>query len=83
MLILYVKTGCPYSARVRDAARTMGVMLEERNILQSEAAEKELLHKGGERKTPYLLDEEKGIGMYESEDIVRYLRETYSNKAKS
>ena len=80
MLILYVKTGCPYSARVRDALRDMHLMLKELNITESEEYEKQLLEKGGKRETPYLFDEEKGIGIYESEDIVRYLRETYGKK---
>lgn len=80
MLMLYVKTGCPYSARVRDALRDMHITLEERNITGSEEYEKQLLEKGGKHETPYLYDEEKGIGVYESEEIVRYLRETYGKK---
>lgn len=78
MLLLYVKTDCPYSARVRDAVCTMGITLEERNITGNDGYERELLEKGGTHATPYLFDEKKGIGMYESETIVRYLRETYA-----
>ncbi len=83
MLILYVKTGCPYSARVREAAGEMRIGLEERNITQSEAYERELMEQGGKHETPYLLDEERGVALYDSEEIVRYLRETYSNHRKS
>ena len=83
MLIMYVKTGCPYSARVREAAVGMGVPLEERNITQSDIYERELMEKGGKHETPYLLDEGKSVGMYDSEHIVRYLRETYKDQGKS
>ena len=79
MLIMYVKTGCPYSARVREAVKEMGLALEERNITEKEEYEKELLEKGGKHETPYLVDEEKGKAMYDSEAIVKYLRETYGN----
>ena len=81
-LILYVKTGCPYSARVREAAKDMRVALEERNISHNEQFEKELMEKGGRHETPFLVDEEKGINLYESEVIVRYLGETYSQSKK-
>ena len=80
VLLMYVKTGCPYSARVREAASEMGLALEERNITESEAYEKELLEKGGKHETPYLVDEETRTALYDSEAIVRYLRETYSKK---
>lgn len=81
MLIMYVKTGCPYSARVREAAAGMDIALAERNITQSEAYERELVEKGGKHETPFLVDGEKGVALYDSEAIVRYLRETYSNRA--
>ena len=35
----------------------------------------ELMEKGGKRQVPFLVDEENGVSMYESDDICRYLEE--------
>ena len=32
---------------------------------------------GGKRQTPFLVDEERQITMYESDDIIEYLADTY------
>ena len=52
----------------------LGVDLEERNIAKIEYLD-ELMEKGGKRQVPFLIDEEKGISMYESDDIIKYLEE--------
>ena len=38
-----------------------------------------MITRGGKQQVPYLIDEARGIEMYESEDIVDYLREHYAN----
>ena len=73
-MILYIKTFCPYCDRVRASAMKLGVDLEERNIAKIEYLD-ELMEKGGKRQVPFLIDEEKGISMYESDDIIKYLEE--------
>ncbi|HEY0947932.1 MAG TPA: glutathione S-transferase N-terminal domain-containing protein [Candidatus Paceibacterota bacterium] len=77
-MILYVKSGCPFSAKVLIEASLIGVELEERNI-KDEAFKEELLQKGGELQTPYLVDEERGVAMYESDAIVDYLHATFTD----
>jgi len=36
--------------------------------------EEELIARGGKRQTPYLVDTETGVEMYESADIIAYLK---------
>ncbi|MFA6502706.1 MAG: glutathione S-transferase N-terminal domain-containing protein [Candidatus Paceibacterota bacterium] len=76
MLTLYVKTGCPFCHRVFAAGEELGITFEERNIAD-DAVAAELVARGGKRQVPYLVDSDKNIEMYESEDIVEYLKKNY------
>jgi len=78
MLTLFVKTGCPFSAKVREAAAGMGIALHEQNIAD-EGVRDAFLAAGGIDKTPYLVDDERGVSMGESDDIILYLKEHYEN----
>lgn len=71
--ILYVKTGCPWCLKVLDFASEHGIQFELRNIADSGVADG-LIARGGKRQVPYLIDVENAIEMYESADIVEYLR---------
>ena len=79
MLTLYVKTGCPFCVKVLDTAAELGVPLEERNVAD-EAVAKELVARGGKLQTPYLVDSERDVELYESGDIVAYLEEHYAKR---
>ncbi|OGZ11663.1 MAG: hypothetical protein A3D67_00530 [Candidatus Lloydbacteria bacterium RIFCSPHIGHO2_02_FULL_51_22] len=72
MLILYVKTHCPFCEKVLARAKELGITLEERNIAQAQYLD-ELMEKGGKRQVPFLVDETHDMSMYESDDIVEYL----------
>ncbi len=74
MLILYIKTGCPFCHKVLDAGRELGISFEEKNIAD-DAVVAELIKRGGKRQVPYLVDSERGVEMYESDVIVAYLQE--------
>jgi len=78
MLTLYVKTGCPFCARVLDKAGQLDLDLELKNIAD-EATANELVQKGGQLTVPYLVDSDKSIAMYESDDIIDYLEENYGH----
>ena len=78
MLILYVKTFCPYCEKVIAGAKELGVEIEERNISQAQYLD-ELMEKGGKRQVPFLVDKEKDVSMYESDDIISYLEEKTQN----
>jgi glutaredoxin len=76
MLTLYVKTGCPFCHKVLDAGAELGISFEEKNIVD-DAVVADLIARGGKRQVPYLVDGDRGIEMYESDDIVSYLRTNY------
>lgn len=78
MLTLYVKPGCPYCARVLEVVKVLGLSVEERSIANPSIAE-ELTKRGGKRQVPYLVDTDKGVEMYESEDIVEHLCREYAS----
>jgi glutaredoxin len=89
MLTLYVKTGCPYCAKVLECIRQNGIQFTEKNIKDPKVVE-ELIGEGGKRQvpfleddnmTPYLIDDD--VEMYESDAIVKYLEGKYGKDAKS
>lgn len=53
---------------------------EEKNVADAGVMD-ELIARGGESTTPYLIDSEHNIEMYESSDIVDYLTSVYCEDA--
>jgi glutathione S-transferase len=80
MLTLYVKTGCPYCAKVLHEAEVMGIELDLKNIADSGVAA-DLVARGGKQQVPYLVDMEHGVEMYESDAIIAHLHATFTPKA--
>jgi len=76
MLTLYVKTGCPYCAKVLTVGEELKLSFDEKNIADPAVAA-ELIEKGGKRQVPYLIDSDANVEMYESDDIVAYLHENF------
>jgi len=74
MIILYTKTMCPYCRKVLDKVAELGITIDERNMADQKNLA-ELMEKGGKRQVPFLIDEEKGVSMYESDGIVEYLKQ--------
>ncbi len=74
MLTLYVKTGCPYCAKVLAAGEELGFEFNLKNVAD-EAIALELVTRGGKKQMPYLVDGDTGTEMYESDAIISYLRE--------
>ena len=73
MLDLYVLEGCPYCHKVLAFA-------EEKNIginkiyIEDRNNEEALLKLGGKRQVPFLVDKDRNVQMYESSDIIEYLK---------
>ena len=76
MLTLYVKTGCPFCHKVLDTVAELGLEVVQKNIADPLVAE-ELIKKGGKRQVPYLVDDDRGVALYESMDIDAYVRAQY------
>lgn len=79
MLILYIKVGCQYCAKVLKTAQELGLALDLRNVANP-AVSAELCARGGKRQMPYFVDEEAKVEMYESDDIVAYLHQKFGPK---
>ncbi|WP_144922055.1 glutathione S-transferase N-terminal domain-containing protein [Halorubrum salsamenti] len=85
MLELYQSEGCPHSAKVRETLSELGVSYvahnprlpgDEGGDVTNEVTHEELTT-AGDDQIPYLVDTDRGVTMYESDDIVEYLEEQY------
>ena len=81
MLSLYYKESCPFCQRVLQMAENLGVAFDLKDIEDDEAVAAELVEKGGKRQVPYLVDTDKDVAMYESGDIIDYIRDNYAGVA--
>ena len=77
MIIFYAKTGCGFCAKVRMTLDAYGLSYEERNIADPKILA-ELMHHGGKKQTPYIVDGE--VALYESDPIIAYIQKTYSEQ---
>ena len=80
MFTLYYKPDCPFCQRVLQMGENLGVEFDLKDISEDETLANELMEKGGKRQVPFLVDTETDTSMYESSDIIDYIRE---NKPKS
>jgi glutathione S-transferase len=77
MLELYQKEHCPYCRKVREKLNELELDFVCR-ISKAGTNQREIMMKlGGQAQVPFLVDQEKGVMMYESGDIVEYLEKTY------
>lgn len=77
MLTLYSKTTCAFSRRVVAVLDRLGLEYENKNITENSAFADELEALGGMRQTPYLIDTERDVSLYESDAIVAHLQTYY------
>ena len=74
-LELYKFDTCPYCIRVMDAIAELGIEVPMRDTLRDRAAARKLYEVGGKEQVPCLFID--GRPLYESADIVRWLREHF------
>jgi glutathione S-transferase len=79
MFVLYVKTGCPYCARVLHKVEELGLTPDIKNVSDPTVVQ-ELIERGGKRQEPFLYDAEKSVALYESTNIIQYLEKEYGKK---
>jgi glutathione S-transferase len=75
--VLYNFEASPYCRKVREKLCSLNLNYEVRNVAKQSARRPELVERGGQMMVPYLIDPNTGAEMYESDDIVDYLAETY------
>jgi glutathione S-transferase len=76
-LILYDFKACPFCRKAREALSHLGLEVEVRPAARASKRREELRRLGGKMMVPYLIDPNTGVAMYESDQIVRYLYNTY------
>ena len=80
MLCLYVTTYCPYCHKVRARLDAAGIPYEVRNVQENSVWREDVLALGGKMQVPFLLDTERNVSLYESDDIIAYADEHYAPK---
>lgn len=85
-LSLYHYQACPYCSITRKAIRESGVPVDLRDIRQSSEHRVTLIQEGGKQQVPCLRIESANghvRWMYESADIIAYIRHLESTPAQS
>jgi len=86
MLELYQSEDCPHCATVRATLSELGISYVAHNPrlpgdqggdVTNEVTQEELTA-GGQDQIPYLVDTDRGVTLYESDDIVDYLETHYA-----
>lgn len=84
MLELYQAEGCGYSEMVREKLTDLGLSYiihnprTARGETRNDQTHEQLMRLGGDDQIPFLVDQQRGVTMYESDDIIEYLEEYYS-----
>lgn len=72
MLLLYILENCPYCKKVMKHLEEKHIEFKPMDIVDPVNLD-ELLHLGGEKQVPFLVDTDKNVKMYESDEIIKYL----------
>jgi len=78
---LYLAERCPFCVKVRQYLEDIGVAYVAKPIPLGGGGSPlrdELLRLGGKLQVPFLVDPERGVKMYESDDIIAYVKQSYA-----
>lgn len=73
MLDLYILENCPYCKKVLSFLNEHAIKFNQVDI-KNKSNEEVLIKLGGKRQVPFLVDNDRNIQMYESNDIIEYLK---------
>lgn len=73
MLELFILETCPYCKKVMRFFDENDIKYKKMDITNEENLEM-LIELGGKRQVPFLYDKDNGIKMYESDDIIDYVK---------
>ncbi|CAL5004717.1 unnamed protein product [Urochloa decumbens] len=77
---IYEFEGCPFCRKVREMVSVLDL-----DVLFYPCPQKgptfrpKVLEMGGKKQFPYMVDPNTGVAMYESDDIIKYLADTYGD----
>ncbi len=76
MIELYHTETCPYCVKVRQFLEDQGISYISKpvSLRKPTPVRDELARIGGKVQVPFLVDHERGIKLYESNDIIEYVR---------
>lgn len=78
-ITFYELPGCPFCAKVRTKLEALELEYDTIEVPRSHGDRTEVEEVSGQTGVPVINDDSQGItGMYESDDIVEYLEETYA-----
>lgn len=75
-LVLYKFDSCPFCRMVMYEVEKMNLSITYKDTLMEDGMRQELIDIGGKSQVPCLLID--GEPLYESQDIIRYLKQNYS-----
>lgn len=73
MLELFILESCPYCKKVMKFMDENGIKYTKIDTANKES-EESLIQIGGKRQVPFLVDKDRNIQMYESDDIIEYVK---------
>ena len=73
MFDLYMLETCPYCKKVMKFLDEHCVQFNKIDIAEK-SSEDALIQAGGKRQVPFLVDRDRNIQMYESNDIIEYVK---------
>ena len=73
MFEIYVLESCPYCHKVLKFLEENSLKFKKIDIADK-LAEETLIKLGGKRQVPFLVDKDRNIQLYESADILEYLK---------
>jgi len=77
LLVLYNMEGSPYCRKVREVLCELDLDCHIKTTTRWGPRREDLIARGGRKTVPYLVDPNTDTEMYESDDIIDYLRATY------
>ncbi len=78
MFDLFILETCPYCKKVMDFLKENNIKYHKFDIINKDNVLR-LLSIGGKEQVPFLYDEDTNDKVYESEDIIEYVKKTLSN----
>jgi len=78
---LYQLDGCPFCEKVADRLDEVGVDYETIWVDAMHSDRNEVKRVSGQRGVPVLIDEDRGVTMSESDNIVEFVDRTYAAEA--
>lgn len=73
MLELYILSNCPYCKKVMDFMDGNGIEYS-KNDISDDVNNSNLIAIGGKEQVPFLYNTETNKGMYESDEIIEYIK---------